>query len=163
MNIEQERNKLLPCPFCGCSMSMSAVARDWWRVAGDHDDDCILHDQRHDAPQADDQKQLLIEAWNRRAALQSQHDEETKNLRKALWVANGAIGILQKKLEALQSQDREDAERMDWLESVGSVDIVRTLDNKTEVYAPHNDLIYAAAGSLRAAIDHARRAEGDGE
>lgn len=60
---------------------------------------------------------------------------------------------------ALQSQDRKDAERIDWLESVGSVDIVRTRDNKTEVYAPHNDLIYSVAGSLRAAIDHARRIE----
>jgi len=76
MNIEQERADLLPCPFCGCSMSMSAVARDWWRVAGDHDDDCILYDQRHDAPQSDDQKQALIEAWNSRAALQSQDRDE---------------------------------------------------------------------------------------
>ncbi|MGX5660034.1 hypothetical protein ACWKWV_09970 [Castellaniella ginsengisoli] len=61
----------LPCPFCGCAMSLSAVARDWWRVTGDHSDDCILLGQRADAPQTDDQKQLLIGAWNRRAAVEA--------------------------------------------------------------------------------------------
>jgi len=52
-------------------MSLSAVARDWWRVTGDHSDDCILLGQRADAPQTDDQKQLLIGAWNRRAAVEA--------------------------------------------------------------------------------------------
>lgn len=60
--------KLLPCPFCGCDMRLSAVARDWWRVAGGHNEDCILYDQRHDAPQTDYQKKALIDDWNRRAA-----------------------------------------------------------------------------------------------
>lgn len=74
MNTEQERAELLPCPFCGCAMSLSAVARDWWRITGGHNEDCILYDHRHDAPQTAYQKQALIEDWNRRAALQSQAD-----------------------------------------------------------------------------------------
>jgi len=59
-------NDLLPCPFCGCEMHVDPVARDWWRLYGYHDEDCMLYEQRHDAPQTDEQKALLIAAWNTR-------------------------------------------------------------------------------------------------
>jgi hypothetical protein len=59
--------ELNACPFCACKMSLSAIARDWWRIAGDHDDECILHDKEYDSPQTDEQRHALIAAWNRRA------------------------------------------------------------------------------------------------
>ncbi|OAE56672.1 hypothetical protein A7J67_08510 [Achromobacter xylosoxidans] len=59
---------LKPCPFCGCPASIRAVARDWWRLQADHDDDCAL-DSGHEltVPQDPESRAWLVQAWNRRA------------------------------------------------------------------------------------------------
>jgi hypothetical protein len=59
-------DELKPCPFCGCAMRISAVARDWWRLDGDHDADCMLRSSETDVPQTPDQLEALRADWNRR-------------------------------------------------------------------------------------------------
>ena len=63
-----------------------------------------------------------------------------------------------KELEALQSQDREDAERYRW---------IRSKENECNVEIPTKDaagyLLPGYGEELDEAIDHARRIEGDGE
>lgn len=61
----------------------------------------------------------------------------------------------------LQSQDREDAERLDWIEANHGCDITEFADGTWEVDVP--DGPYGVGKGMREAIDHARRAEGDGE
>lgn len=64
-----EREALLPCPFCGCAMRIDAVARDWWRLHGEHDQHCMFASSETDVPQEPEQLAVLIRDWNRRAAL----------------------------------------------------------------------------------------------
>lgn len=62
---------------------------------------------------------------------------------------------------ALQSQDRE---RIDWIDEVGGADITRFSSNEWKVAI--GGLFwtgYTLRDAIDAAIDHARRIEGDGE
>lgn len=58
---------LLPCPFCGERTQINALGRRWWRMESGHRQDCLLSEVDHTVPQTDEQKQLLIDAWNTRA------------------------------------------------------------------------------------------------
>ncbi len=58
---------LLPCPFCGERTQINALGRSWWRMESGHRQDCLLSEVDHTVPQTDEQKQLLIDAWNTRA------------------------------------------------------------------------------------------------
>lgn len=62
---------------------------------------------------------------------------------------------------ALQSQDREYAERLDWIEANHGCDITEFADGTWEVDVP--DGPYGVGKGMREAIDHARRVEGDWE
>jgi hypothetical protein len=62
-------NALLPCPFCGGKAQLTSVARDWYRIAADHTENCLLEDQQFDCPQTDDQLPLLLRDWNARTSL----------------------------------------------------------------------------------------------
>ena len=70
-----------------------------------------------------------------------------------------------KRIRALKSQPapsaqgREDAERLQWLESIGTVDIVHDLDGLVEIFDPNDVTLYATGSTLRAAIDTARAAK----
>lgn len=68
--------KPLPCPFCGGAATLRTVARDWWRLSAEHDENCILVEHEVTVPRADEQRQFLIEDWNRRAAPSPQCDAE---------------------------------------------------------------------------------------
>lgn len=58
-----------------------------------------------------------------------------------------------------ECERREDVERMAWLQSIGSVDIVHGLSGKVEISAPDDVGIYATGQTLREAIDTARAAK----
>ncbi|WP_416406556.1 hypothetical protein RCH27_08860 [Paracidovorax citrulli] len=62
---------LAPCPFCGGAMWVQSN-RDWHRLFGDHDDDCVWG-QDDDAvmmvPAQPDQLAAMVHAWNRRATI----------------------------------------------------------------------------------------------
>lgn len=60
----------------------------------------------------------------------------------------------------LQSQDREDAERLDWIEANHGCDITEFADGTWEVDVP--DGPYGAGKGMREAIDNARRIDGGG-
>jgi len=90
-----------------------------------------------------ERKIMFIAYQAGRASLQAQHEEEAKNLRDALWVA-------QRKLAALQSQDREDAERFRKI-------MAMTRDERMRA------LTLAEDKHVVEVIDHARRVEGGGE
>ena len=58
---------LKPCPFCGCSATILAVYRDWWRLRAEHDAECIIADDHEvTVPQDPENREWLIQAWNRR-------------------------------------------------------------------------------------------------
>lgn len=63
-----------------------------------------------------------------------------------------------KELEALQSQDREDAERYRWLRQQRTIS-----DHACVTWNIGHDWVQMDGAELDAAIDHARRIEGDGE
>lgn len=56
------------CPWCNGAAHIKAVARDWWKIVIDHDDDCMLSGFVDDVivPQDDESKALLIKRWNAR-------------------------------------------------------------------------------------------------
>ena len=87
------QESLLPCPFCGGRTFIDPVGRSWWRLYSWHKQTCPLSEVDHDVPQTEDQKQLLIDAWNSRAPLEAQQE------RKPL----GPYG-LQKLIQKLQSE-----------------------------------------------------------
>lgn len=58
--------KLEKCPFCGVNPYIGMIGRDWYRLTAHHDENCILHLYEEDAPQTEEQRQLLIKAWNTR-------------------------------------------------------------------------------------------------
>ena len=65
--------ELLPCPFCGCAMTVRSN-RDWHRLHAEteHGDDCIWSgddDAVITAPATDAQLAAMIDAWNRRTAI----------------------------------------------------------------------------------------------
>ena len=57
-----------PCPFCGCSMELNVVGRDWWRIEPIvwHQDECPSDEQSFDYSQSLE-KQEAIEIWNVRS------------------------------------------------------------------------------------------------
>ena len=58
--------ELLPCPFCGCSMSIESN-RDWHHLGGYHDENCVLSDFVVTYAADDEQRELLVADWNTRA------------------------------------------------------------------------------------------------
>lgn len=65
-----------------------------------------------------------------------------------------------KELGALQSQDREDTERLDWIEANHGCDISEFADGRWEVDVPYGPC--GVGKDVREAIDHARHIEGKG-
>lgn len=58
---------LRPCPFCGCAMAIESN-RDWHRIVGDHDEECMFVERETCmVPATDDQLQAAQKDWNRRA------------------------------------------------------------------------------------------------
>jgi hypothetical protein len=43
-----------------------AIYRDWYRLVGAHNGDCILNNIEIDVPQTTEQRLLLVEDWNKR-------------------------------------------------------------------------------------------------
>lgn len=55
------------CPFCGCSMSVRSN-RDWHRIIGDHDEQCVFMEAETMMVSAsDEQLAIAVTDWNRRA------------------------------------------------------------------------------------------------
>jgi hypothetical protein len=55
------------CPFCGCQARIESN-RDWHKLKGDHDDDCVFFaEEMMVVPATEDQLQAMIKDWNRRA------------------------------------------------------------------------------------------------
>jgi hypothetical protein len=62
-------NDLLSCPFCDVKMRVESN-RDWHRLKGDHDDECIW-DTDEDVLMVsalEENLAWMVAAWNRRAA-----------------------------------------------------------------------------------------------
>lgn len=198
MTTKTDEQELLPCPFCGAGTTeVQENGRPW---LGTRWGDPVSVSVRHWCDHVDGQPSRMIErvgrdrtsaidAWNRRAALQSQDredaateatggdengghrlvepDHETamaladapRSLRNYVAALRSAI--------ALQSQDKEDAERYRRLRKgdIDDVAVVRGLGamdyGASAVIATYSDEI--DGDDLDSAIDHARRIEGDGE
>lgn len=59
--------QLKACPFCGCSMSVRSN-RDWHRLVGDHDEQCVfVEEETMMVPATDEQLAVVVADWNRRA------------------------------------------------------------------------------------------------
>lgn len=66
-------SELLPCPFCKAAMRIESN-RDWHRVMGGHDDECVFMDsETMMVPATDEQRELLVRHWNRRKQPAAQH------------------------------------------------------------------------------------------
>jgi len=72
--LAMDRRALLPCPFCGCSMSVRSN-RDWHRPDGDHAETCPLWDSDLMFPATDHGMMALLSMWNSRAEAQQQDSE----------------------------------------------------------------------------------------
>lgn len=72
MSDNQITGELLACPFCNAAMRIESN-HDWHRVMGEHDDDCVFHDSETlMGPATEDQRELIVRDWNRRAQLQGE-------------------------------------------------------------------------------------------
>lgn len=74
--MSENKQELLPCPFCGGAADLVAVGRDWWRIKAHHDEYCMLH-ETDDVPQTEEQRGYLIRDWNRRAVLSASAGEKS--------------------------------------------------------------------------------------
>lgn len=84
---DEKPSEQLPCPFCGGRTFIDPVGRSWWRLYSWHKQTCLLSEVDHDVPQTEDQKQLLIDAWNSRTPLEVQQPRKplTDEQIDALW------------------------------------------------------------------------------
>lgn len=177
MNTEQERAKLLPCPFCGGGKTeVRENGRPW---LGTRWGEPVSVSVRHWCEHVDGQPSRMIErvgrdraaaiaAWNRRAALQS-HKPNVEFEDPRVQLVYGIIcggheppegehwdGYVSRLIvDALQSQDREDAERYRWLRDS---DGLHDLPYEDHGLGPE----FPSGEALDAAIDHARRAREGG-
>lgn len=79
-NTEQMVSELLPCPFCKAAMHIESN-RDWHRVMGEHDEECVFLDpETMMVPATDEQRELLVRDWNRRKKSAAQHQGEPVEL-----------------------------------------------------------------------------------
>lgn len=63
----EKTQELKPCPFCG-GQAMIRSARSWHYLDADHDSNCIFEvGSAIQVPASDEQRELLISDWNRRA------------------------------------------------------------------------------------------------
>lgn len=61
---------LAPCPFCGGEVRITSN-RDWHKLTGLHDENCLFDDDYVTmVPATDENKTWLIEAWHRRDGFQ---------------------------------------------------------------------------------------------
>lgn len=75
-NTEQMVSELLPCPFCKAAMHIESN-RDWHRVMGEHDEECVFLDpETMMVPATDEQRELLVRDWNRRKKSAAKHQGE---------------------------------------------------------------------------------------
>ncbi|KDN98953.2 hypothetical protein [Pseudomonas donghuensis] len=75
-NTEPMVSELLPCPFCKAAMRIESN-RDWHRVMGDHDEECVFLDpETMMVPAVDEQRDLIVRDWNRRALPAAQYQGE---------------------------------------------------------------------------------------
>lgn len=75
-NTEQMVSELLPCPFCKAAMHIESN-RDWHRVMGEHDEECVFLDpETMMVPATDEQRELLVRDWNRRKKSAAQYQGE---------------------------------------------------------------------------------------
>jgi hypothetical protein len=60
---------LLSCPFCDAVMTIESN-RDWHRLKGNHDADCVFETEEEAmmVPATDENLAWMVAAWNRRAA-----------------------------------------------------------------------------------------------
>lgn len=137
---EQERAELLPCPFCGGEAFMEEHPphkhSDWLVKMGMPEYSAgsfTIECVACECGMIHESRDGVVAAWNRRAAL--------------------------------QSQDREDAERYRWLRDGGNDDIGVVMgfdcidDGSTSVAPTYREGLDGE--HLDAAIDHARRVEGE--
>jgi hypothetical protein len=67
--------ELKPCPFCNCKMALESN-RDWHRIVGEHDEECMfLERETCMVPATDDQLAIAVNDWNRRAQPADQQGE----------------------------------------------------------------------------------------
>lgn len=186
MNTEQERAELLPCPFCGAGTTeIQDNGRPW---LGTRWGEPVSVSVRHWCDHVDGQPSRMIErvgrdraaaidAWNRRAALQSQeytaaigesgqaYLDRFKNAHalpaefrwSELWAVM-CVAANKGRTDALQSQDREDA---------GMAEIVREAAQIIAAISPEHapdNIRWPIVDELEgfaSKIDHARRVEGE--
>lgn len=179
MNTEQERAELLPCPFCGSTYIEIQTSTPDREGTPTH---LMCADCGAAGPwsyESGGSYTVAAAFWNARAALQSQPTEsfpcriieadlETSTVTLEMQ-GKYTVSAGQKYLcdAPLQSQDREDAERYRRLRKgdIDDVAVVRGLGamdyGASAVIATYSEEI--DGDDLDAAIDHARRAEGDGK
>lgn len=69
MSNPESQAELANCPFCGCAMHIGST-RDWHKLYGPHDDDCVfIDDYAMIVPASDEPRAAMVRDWNRRAAL----------------------------------------------------------------------------------------------
>ena len=166
IDTEQERAELLPCPFCGPGESVVSTYID--DVAQRYRVGCGRCGASTGIHPRDKTEAPAIEAWNRRAALQSQKPKPNDLmlsgvLRMPFDMAMASeISRLQfyhraqqalDELDALQSQDREDdplQAAANWLVNAANLTATQLAGN-----------LFIGINRAQRLFDQARRAEGE--
>ncbi|MCK5643880.1 MAG: hypothetical protein KAJ19_23995 [Gammaproteobacteria bacterium] len=87
MNTQED---LATCPFCGTEMYIESN-RDWHRLKGDHDDECVFEIKEEAMTVSATKENLawMIAVWNRRSASNNEEQKEPErffgnNIREAI-------------------------------------------------------------------------------
>lgn len=80
MTHPESQAELAACPFCGCAMHIGST-RDWHKLYGPHDDDCVfIDDYAMIVPASDESCAAMVRDWNRRAAQSAGSREDIVSL-----------------------------------------------------------------------------------
>lgn len=80
-------DEIKPRPSWDGIVCIVAMARDWWRLSGDHDDHCMLRSSETDVPHVPEQREALSAKQVRALAIEAGFYYNTPPTEEAAFIA----------------------------------------------------------------------------